>query len=117
MNLVSHLDVTHGCLMLAAWGRPRIHWYFAATKPLDHRPFRQQVAERPTISPEVTYGGSGRLWCFHSVQLWIPYFADNSHLLDLTSHITLRNLLIKHYFILTSELASQIILNQHLTVY
>ena len=104
-------------VVLAAWGRPGIHWYFAATKPLDHRPFQQQVAERPTVSPEVTYGGSGRLWCFHSAQLWIPYFADNSHLLYLTSQIILRNLLITHYFILTSELASQIILNRYLTAY
>ena len=79
--------------LLAAWGRPGIHWYFAATKPLDHQPFRQQVAERPIMSLEVTYGGSGRLWCFHSVQLWVPYFAVTSHFTqsyfeDYTSQLT-----------------------------
>ena len=26
-------------------------------KPLDHWPFRQQAAEQPAVSPQVTYGG------------------------------------------------------------
>ena len=51
-------------LVLAAWGRPGIHWYFAATKPLDHRPFRQQVTEWPTVSPKVTYGGEWKTLVF-----------------------------------------------------
>ena len=104
-------------LVVGCLGQTRDSLVLRSNKPLDHRPFWQQLAERPTVSPEVTYGGSGRLRCFHLAQLWIPYFADTSQLLYLTSHIILRNLVIIHYFIPTSELASQIILNRHLTAY
>lgn len=43
--------------MLASWGKTRVHSYFVATKPLDHRPFQQQVAKKLAVSPEVIYGG------------------------------------------------------------
>ena len=43
--------------MLTAWGRPEFNYYFLATKPLDHWPFRQQATKQSIVSPEVTMGG------------------------------------------------------------
>ena len=44
--------------LLAAIGKIQVQSYFVATKPLDHRPVRQQAAKQPVVSPEATDVGS-----------------------------------------------------------
>lgn len=45
-------------LLLDAWVKLEFNCYFVATKPLGHRPFRQQVVEHLVVSPELTMGGA-----------------------------------------------------------
>ena len=103
--------------MLAAWGRPGIHLYFAATKT--PRSLALSVAGR-----EATYRltrsdlwGEWKTLVFPlnaalDSLLRIYFTLALSYFADYTSQLTYQ-----HFNILTSELASQIILNQHLTVY
>ena len=45
-------------MLLDTLGKTQVQGYFATTKPLDHRPFRQQAAKQPAVSLEATDGGS-----------------------------------------------------------